>query len=68
MTRASNSAERRGQIVEGLLAVMAREGYEGASIQAIGRAAGLAPGLVHYHFDTKQEILVELIETLTRRL
>ena len=47
---------------------MAREGYEGASIQAIGKAAGLAPGLVHYHFDTKQEILVELIETLARRL
>jgi TetR/AcrR family transcriptional repressor of bet genes len=68
VSRASNTAERRRQIVDGLLDVMAREGYDGASIQAIGKAAGLAPGLVHYHFETKQDVLIGLVEALSERL
>jgi TetR/AcrR family transcriptional repressor of bet genes len=47
---------------------MARHGYEGASIQAIGKAAHLAPGLVHYHFETKLDVLKELIKTLASAL
>ena len=43
---------------------MANNGYDKASIQAIAKAAGLTPGLIHYHFKTKQEILVELINNL----
>ncbi|HEX6239866.1 MAG TPA: TetR family transcriptional regulator, partial [Polyangiales bacterium] len=68
MGRPSNSAERRAQIVDGMLAVMQRSGYEGATIQAIGKAAGLSPGLLHYHFATKQEVLIALVETLTAQL
>jgi len=63
--RPSNSETRRAQIVDGMLAVMTHGGYEGATIQAIGKAAGLSPGLVHYHFKTKQEVLVALIAALT---
>jgi TetR/AcrR family transcriptional repressor of bet genes len=66
--RPSNSAERRAQIVDGMLAVMQRSGYEGATIQAIGKAAGLTPGLVHYHFSTKQEVLIAMVEALTTQL
>jgi TetR/AcrR family transcriptional regulator, transcriptional repressor of bet genes len=62
--RPSNTIERRAQIVEGLLEVMATQGYERASIISIARAAELSPGLVHYHFDTKAEVLVALVERL----
>ena len=65
MPRPSNKAERRKQIVEGLLDVMSEKGYENASIQAIGKACGLTPGLIHYHFKSKQEILVALIKSLS---
>ncbi|MBF5045854.1 TetR/AcrR family transcriptional regulator [Aggregicoccus sp. 17bor-14] len=68
MGRPSNSEERRGQIVDGLLEVMARQGYAQATIAAIGKAAGLTPGLLHYHFETKQDILVALVERLTGAL
>jgi TetR/AcrR family transcriptional repressor of bet genes len=68
MGRSSNTAERRAQIVEGLLKVMAEQGYDGASINAIAEAAGLASGIVHYHFGSKQEILLALIEHLSERL
>lgn len=37
--------------------VMASVGYERATIARVAAEAGLAPGLVHYHFASKQEIL-----------
>jgi TetR/AcrR family transcriptional repressor of bet genes len=68
MGRPSNTEERRAQIVEALGAVMAKEGYARATITAIARQARLAPGLIHYHFKDKDEILVELVATLADRL
>lgn len=64
MARPSNTKQRRDEIVTGLLQVMTREGYEAASVARIARAAGLAPGLVHYHFTSKREILVALVRRL----
>jgi TetR/AcrR family transcriptional repressor of bet genes len=64
MGRASNTDERRAQIVAAMARVVARNGYEGASIGEIARATKLASGLVHYHFENKREILLELIATL----
>ncbi|WP_259699368.1 TetR family transcriptional regulator [Pseudomonas protegens] len=64
MARRSNTDERRGQIVAALQAVMAKAGYAGATIAAIARHAELAPGLVHYHFKDKREILVALVDSL----
>lgn len=68
MARPRNTEARREQIVDGLLEVMASEGYARATIAAIGKAAGLSPGLLHYHFESKQEILVALVERLTGTL
>jgi TetR/AcrR family transcriptional regulator, transcriptional repressor of bet genes len=68
MGRPSNTDERRHQIVEALVAVMAEHGYERASIALVAKTAGLAPGLVHYHFKDKQEILLGLVEHLAGRL
>jgi TetR/AcrR family transcriptional repressor of bet genes len=67
MARPSNTEERRKQIVQGLLRVMAERGYERASIAEIAKAAGLSPGLVHYHFTQKQEVLLALVEQLAER-
>jgi TetR/AcrR family transcriptional repressor of bet genes len=64
MSRRSNTEQRRAEIVYALLAAMAEYGYEKATIQLIAQKAGLAPGLLHYHFKTKAEILLELVKTL----
>ncbi len=64
MPRPSNRDARRAQIVEGLMQVLPEFGYERASIARIARAAGLSPGLVHHHFDSKQAILLALAERL----
>lgn len=68
MGRPSNRAERRRQIVRGLMQVMGEHGYDGASTAAIADAAGLSPGLLHYHFANKQAILLALVEELAGRL
>jgi len=67
MARISNTEQRRTEIAEALLAVMAKRGYEGASVVAIARQAHLAPGLVHYHFASKLEILIEAVRLLVAR-
>ncbi len=61
MGRPSNTNERKKEIATALLRVMAEQGYEKASIQAIAKEADLAPGLIHYHFKTKQEILLSAV-------
>jgi len=64
MPRPSNTEQRRKEIVLALSRVMAERGYDGASVIEIARAAGLAPGLIHYHFASKGEILLALVDYL----
>lgn len=68
MPRPTNRDARRAQIVEGLARVMAERGYERASVAAIAAEAGLATGLVHYHFPRKQAILLALVARLTQSI
>jgi TetR/AcrR family transcriptional repressor of bet genes len=64
MGRQPNTKQRRTQIVKALMSVIARKGYSGASVQDIAQEAGLTPGLIHYHFESKQEILITLFNQL----
>ncbi|MEY3213783.1 MAG: hypothetical protein RIT28_4264, partial [Pseudomonadota bacterium] len=64
MPRPSQVSQRRAQLIRALAQVMAREGYEAASIREIAQAAGLAPGLVHHYFPDKESLLVALTEDL----
>ena len=59
-----NTSERRAEIVDALLRVMADQGWAKATIARIAREAGLTPGLLHYHFQSKQEILLELVHRI----
>ena len=64
MGRRSNTGERKGQIMDGLCVVMARKGYDGASVAEIARVAGLTSGLLHYHFSSKKDMLLSLVRRL----
>jgi TetR/AcrR family transcriptional repressor of bet genes len=63
MTRKSTD-ERRAEISQALLQAMAEHGYAKATISKIAKEAGVTPGLIHYHFDNKQAILLELLGRL----
>lgn len=64
MARPSNTVERRQEIVAALQRVMATRGYGGATTAEIAQEAGLRQGLLHYHFKSKQEILLCLVENI----
>jgi TetR/AcrR family transcriptional repressor of bet genes len=64
MARPRNTDERRRQIAEALKMVMAKQGYDGTSIAEIAATANLRKGLVHYHFEKKLDILLEVLELL----
>ncbi len=66
MPRPTNTEQRRAEISRGLMAVMAKRGYDGASVAEVAAHAGLTPGLVHYHFKNKLEILIELVRGLAK--
>jgi len=67
MGRPSNRAVRRAQILAAFEQVLADHGYAGATIAAVAARAGVAPGLVHHHFDSKQELLAALVTRLVER-
>lgn len=66
MPRPSNTDERREQIARAFRRVMAKRGYEGTSTGEVARVAGLTPGLIHYHFESKLEILLEVLGDIWR--
>lgn len=52
---------KREEILDKALAVVAREGYRGASVKEIADAVGLSQaGLLHY-FDSKEELFTEIL-------
>ncbi len=65
MGRPSNTDVRRQQIIDALRAEMSEVGFARASTRSVAERAGLAPGLVHYHFKDKEEILLALVEQMT---
>lgn len=58
---------RRAQIVDAFARVLADRGYASATIAAIAEEASCAPGLIHHHFDDKDELLGALLDELVRR-
>ena len=66
MARPSNTAQRREEIARAFARVMAGKGYEGASLADAAREAGLSPGLVHYHFHDKRDVLLATVSLLSQ--
>ncbi|MFH8802044.1 TetR/AcrR family transcriptional regulator [Streptomyces sp. NPDC017936] len=59
------SAERRRQLTEAAIAVMARDGVARATTRAIAAEAGVSLSVFHYCFDSKQELVESVITAIT---
>ena len=57
-------AARRTQIVDGAIAVLARNGFAATSLAAIGEHLGMSKGLISYHFSGKAEVLNEVVRSV----
>ncbi len=60
---ASNSANNRSLIVSAAYKLLAEEGYDAATMKEIANAAGVAPGLIHYYFSSKDQLMQEVLYT-----
>ena len=55
--KAHEDPARRQRLVDAALARMAAAGYEGATVRAIAKAAGITPGLLRYYFGDKGQLM-----------
>lgn len=52
---------RRLQLIEATIETIARQGYSRTTLSEVARTAGLSHGLVNFHFETKDKLLVETL-------
>ena len=64
MGRKSNAEEKRGQIIWALYDCLVEKGHEKVTIKEIANKAGLPPGVIHYYFKNKDEIVAKLAKAI----
>jgi AcrR family transcriptional regulator len=62
------AAERRAQLLEVARRLFARDGYRGASMEAIAEAAGVTKPVVYQHFPSKRALYEALLAVDLGRL
>ena len=53
--------ERRAQILDAAVGVAASERLDGMTVRKVADRAGLSPGLVFFHFGSKDQLLLDLL-------
>lgn len=61
------SAETRDRIIDGAVSALAADGLGALTIGRVASRAQVSPALVHYHFATKDKLLIAAAERLARR-
>ena len=59
--------ERRRQLIEATIDVLAKRGYASLTISDVSRRAGLSMGIVNFHFDSKAALLGDTLKYLAVR-
>jgi AcrR family transcriptional regulator len=62
------SADTREKILQGAFTRLSRQGYENTSIKEIAEEAGVAQGLVHYYFKSKQQLVLAVLMDVCQKL
>ena len=55
---------RRAQIINAAYAVAGSKGLEGVTVRDVARKAGISHGLVLFHFKTRQQLIIALLDWL----
>jgi AcrR family transcriptional regulator len=62
--RKAEASVRRQQLIEATIAVLAARGYAALTIADVARQAGLSPGIVIFHFTSKDGLLAAALTAL----
>ena len=67
--RSDNRTENtRRRLLDATFQRLAREGYASLSLREIGRDAGINHALISYHFGSKDELVIAVLDDLNARL
>jgi len=64
----SEEVQTRERILQAAFGLFVQKGYENTSVQTIIDAVGIAKGTFYHHFKGKEEMLVALVENLSRHV
>jgi len=67
MARKVLAPQRREQIVEALFHCLSEKGHEKVTVKDIAEQAGLHYGVIHYYFQSKDEIVSVLADSIVSR-
>ena len=62
LTREESQALTREKLLRSSADVVARDGYEGASVERIAEEAGFSKGAFYSNFSSKEDVLLHLLE------
>jgi AcrR family transcriptional regulator len=62
----TKSGETKAAILAAAYSVLSQRGIEKATVKEVARVAGVAPGLVHYYFASKDVLLQEVLQMAGR--
>jgi AcrR family transcriptional regulator len=60
------SETSRRQVLEAAVRALGKSGYANTSVSDIARAAGMSKGAVHYHFESKDDLIGKVLEHCAR--
>jgi AcrR family transcriptional regulator len=64
----NRAADTRTRILEAAFQMLSRQGYENTSIKDIAAEAGVAQGLIHYHYKSKQLLVLAVLEYVCKKM
>jgi TetR/AcrR family transcriptional repressor of bet genes len=62
--RTASKEHRRLQLIEATIGAIARKGYAALTLADVAGAAGLSGGIVNFHFESKEKLLVATLRHL----
>ncbi|MBN2082927.1 TetR/AcrR family transcriptional regulator [bacterium] len=62
------TAERRRQVSQIVLGIIAEQGIEGVSMEAVARAAGIVPSALYRHYAGKDEMILAALNSFIDEL
>lgn len=63
-----SSSDTQDQILDAVMSVIMREGVSGASMRTVAEEADVSVGLLSYHFDDKDSLIIAAYERTTEQL
>src|SRR3954454_5312345 len=64
--RPSVEPERREQLIEAAARVIARRGYDAATVRDVAREAGVSTGVIAYYFEGKDDLFAQVLRSASR--